>query len=213
MLQYKSKIYWLLSGIVVGTFGMIVVQLLLYFYVIPSWLVVQNVPATADAIVVLGGGGGPARLRKAITLYDNVSVKQLILVEGINDKWSWDFKRLGTINEMKRIKYIIVTGSNSTETDAQLSLKECREQPLKSIIAVTDPYHSRRTSITFNRVYADSGITVKTINSGDYEGMLPPTADWLSHKLTRDLIWIETGKTVGALLPAFLRRMFMPIDS
>lgn len=201
------------SGFAIGVIGMIVMPLLLYFYVIPSWLVVQNVPVKADAVVVLGGGSGPGRLHKAITLYDTGLVKQLILVEGYNDKWSWDFKRLGTINEMKQIKYMIVTGSSSTETDAKLSLEQCRQLGIKSIIAVTDPYHSRRTSITFNRVYADSGIAVTTINSGDYEGMLPPTAEWRSHKLTRDLIWIETGKTVGALFPTFFRRQFMRSDT
>jgi len=204
----KKSLGIFIGGMAVGVTLAIIVPLLLYIYVIPSWLVVKDEPVSSDAAVVLGGNV-PARLRKAIRLYEAGHVKRLILVDVAEINWLRVIERLGPGYDIKGKPYTIVTGSSTTETDARLSMEECKRSGVKSIIAVTDPYHSRRASLTFGRVYAGSGIRVTTVNSGDYGALLTPQQNWRSHRFTRDLIWLETGKTVGALFPAFFRKLFI----
>jgi uncharacterized SAM-binding protein YcdF (DUF218 family) len=192
-------------GCMVGCACSVVVPLLLYFYVIPSWLVVRTTPVKADAAIVLGGGGA-SRLKKGIALYDAGMVSELILVDNKVTDWKYITDRLCPDCDLSGKKVTVLTGSESTVTDARLTLPVCVEKDFKKILVITDPYHSRRADIIFHRMYKQSNISVEVVHSGDFGRLIPPDGGWRGDRNTRDTIWLETGKVLALLLPSFLTR-------
>lgn len=190
---------------------MVVLQLLLYVFLIPSWLVVSGEPVKADAAIVLGGGE-LSRLRKAMSLYYAGTVRELILVDALESDWTGSIERLDPGHPLNRKQITVLTGSTSTETDARLSLPFCLRKRFKRVIVVTDPYYSRRADITFRRAFSGSGIAVMTIHTGDFNKLVPPDGAWRSDRSTRDTIWLETGKIASLLIPEVLRHQLMSTD-
>ena len=94
----------------------------------------------------------------------------------------------------------ILTGSVSTRTDALLVYEHCVAKGIKSLVVVTDPYHTRRASLVFNRQFAGSGIEVTTVSSGDYRDRLSPAEDWWRDEVTLRVVGTEAAKIVVFLL-------------
>lgn len=193
------------AGCIVGSFASLVVPLLLYLYVIPSWLVVNTKPVKADAAIVLGGGGA-SRLKKGIALYDAGMVRELILVDTMESYWKHITDKLSPDCDLSGKRVTVLSGSESTLDDARLTLPVCIEKGFKKILVVTDPYHSRRAEIIFQRQYKPKNIDVKVVNSGDYGRLVPPDGGWRRDRHTRDTIWLETGKVLALMLPSFLTK-------
>lgn len=192
------------AGIIAGAALATIVPSFLYLYVIPSWLVINNRPARADAIVVLGGGDA-ARLRKGLELYDAHYADEVVLVDRSKGDWSHIVATMcrECSLEGKRVTY--VTGSVSTENDALLTLPVALQRGFKTILVVTDPYHSRRADIVFQRVFSKHRIVITTLHSGDFRKWEPPSGRWRDHRATRDIIWLETGKIIALMVPGFIR--------
>ena len=178
----------------------------LYFFVAPEWLVINNQPGKADAAIVLGGGGA-ARLRKALTLYDEHFVNQLVLVDKDEAAWRGITQRLCPDCKLNGRNVTILSGSESTWTDAELTLSFCERKGYHSVLVITDPYHSRRADIVFKHFFRGSNTDVKVVNSGDYGRLVPPGKDWRHDQRTREVIWMETGKILALILPS---SVFLP---
>jgi len=163
-----------------------------------SWLVVDNDAEPADAAVVLGGGGG-SRLAKGLALFEQGQVKTLILVDTKARSWDGMLARLCPECREEGKPITILTGSINTLTDAQLVHEHCVRRGIERIVVVTDPYHSRRASIMFGRQFADSGIRVTTVSSGDYGDRRSPAEPWWRDEGTLRMVWAEAGK-IGAFL-------------
>jgi len=202
----RNNLVSFVVGCIVGIALTTIVPLFLYLHIIPSWLVINNLPAKADAIVVLGGGDA-ARLRKGLELYDAHYADEVILVDRSKSDWNYIVRTMcpECSLEGKRVTY--VTGSVSTENDALLTLPVALQRGFKAILVVTDPYHSRRADIVFRRVFLKKGIVITTLHSGDFRKWEPPNGRWRDHRTTRDVIWLETGKIVALMVPGFIREM------
>ncbi len=172
-------------------------------YKAPNWLVVQSRPHQADIAVILGGGGG-SRLRKGLALYDAGMVRQLVLVDTRKEYWKHMLNQQCP-NGVAQGKVIFLEGSISTLTDAQLVIQYCRIQKIRSILVVTDPYHTRRALIAFTGKFKQSNIKLSVLSSEDFTGKLSPNEQWWQDSNTRKTIWDETGKSVFLLLQQFLK--------
>jgi len=164
----------------------------------PSWLVVHSQVHQADIGVILGGGGG-SRLQKGLSLYERGMVKQLVLVDTKKEYWQNMLTRQCPKCAAEK-KVIFIENSINTVTDAQLVLRHCMENGIKSILIVTDPYHTRRALITFTSQFKKSRIKLSVISSDDFTGKLSPNQQWWQDDRTRKVIWDELGKNIFLLV-------------
>lgn len=191
-LRWLRGVWVFLAGVSAGAVCVVAVALWFAFH-LADWLVVDTRAQPADAVVVLGGGGG-SRLRKALELYDRGWVAALVLVDTKANYWDAMLARECPECKTGRKLMTILTGSTSTLTDAQLVRAHCEDAGMKRILVVTDPYHTRRASLFFDWEFAGSGIEVTTLSSGDYRDRLPPTAEWWLDERTMNVVLAEAAK-------------------
>jgi uncharacterized SAM-binding protein YcdF (DUF218 family) len=164
-----------------------------------SWLVVANKPNSVDAIVVLGGGGA-SRLRKGIRLYDQKVSASLILVDDKLSAWTHITRHLCQDCLLEGKQVVILTGSSSTFADARLVNDYCILHRIKSIIVVTDPYHTRRVLLTFQAYFKTGRVSFTVVSSGDYGSLLAPGQGWWTDRRTLKTVVSEVVKSVFVLL-------------
>lgn len=158
----------------------------------PFLLIVDEPVEQAGIAVVLGGGGG-SRLRKGLSLYEAGLVSHLVLVD--NKKNAWDHM-LGRFcpDCVTEGKITIIEGSSNTFTDAELVEKYCRAHKIKSVLVVTDPYHTRRASLIFNERFARTDVQVRTVSSDEFGNRLSPSGQWWQDENTLKTVWAELNK-------------------
>jgi uncharacterized SAM-binding protein YcdF (DUF218 family) len=120
----------------------------------------------ADAIVLLSGGD-ESRVGEAVQIYKDKYAPLLILTLTSRN----DAKRPGLGTEALRQQVIgmgvasgdiLVTGHtvSSTYDEADGVAALAKSKNLRSVIVVTDPYHSRRTKMIFTSVLEPQGLKV-----------------------------------------------------
>jgi len=75
---------------------------------------------------------------------------------------------------------------------------------VEKVLVVTDPYHTRRSALTFSWVFRDSNIEVNVVSSGDYGKYLPPEGYWWLDFATLKTVWLEFGKCFVVLFKQYL---------
>ncbi len=192
MKQFVSKLLTYIAGVLSGV---LVMSLLLVWGLVnvPSWLVVEEDTGKAEIAVILGGGGG-SRLSKGLALYEAGLVERLVLVDINKEAWTWMLNRFCPECEDGEKDVVFLEGSTSTFTDAQLVHQYTSSHDIDSILVVTDPYHTRRSSIIFKSRFKRSGVDVAVVNSGDYVGKLTPAEHWWSDNATASVIWGEISR-------------------
>ena len=168
-----------------------------------KWLVIESRPQKADIAIVMGGGGG-SRLRQALSLYDKQLVDELLLVDFKESYWEHITRYLCPDCILTGKKVTILAGSSSTKTDAEMALKYCRKNGVNKVLVITDPYHTRRSSLTFSRVFRESNIEVLVVSSGDYGRYLPPEGSWWLDFATLKNVWLELGKCFAVMFSQYL---------
>mgnify|MGYP000985858964 CR=1 FL=1 len=127
-------------------------------------IIIADPKHAADAIVVLSGGGTP-RLEEAVKLRDEKLAVPIILTEtGIVTE---NFGSLSQIEKNQLVEmgvaprdiYITEQHVDSTRDEARAIHKLMNNQGFKSVIVVTDPYHSLRTRIVFADEFQADGLT------------------------------------------------------
>jgi len=166
-----------------------------FLLLVDRWLVVDNELVNADVIVVLGGGGA-SRLRKGLSLYNQGFAHQLLLVDEKASDWSYITHHLCKDCVLDSKNAVILTGSTSTFTDASIVKAYCLEHGIKSLLVVTDPYHTRRVSLTFSNEFKQSNVSFTVISSDDYNFLLSPGNHWWSDQSTLETVWLEMIKCV-----------------
>jgi len=167
----------------------------------PFLLVVDEPIERADIAVVLGGGGG-SRFRKGLSLYEAGQVKHLVLVDNTKNAWDHMLHRFCPDCPAEG-KITIIEGSKNTFTDAELVEQYCRDRKIKkikSLLVVTDPYHTRRASLVFKARFAESNVQVTVISSGDFGTRFKPEEQWWQDKNTLKTVWTELNKVLIILL-------------
>jgi hypothetical protein len=157
-------------------------------------LVVKAGPVSSEAAVVLGGGSDGERLRRAVAFYDEHLVAELILVGQHRGEWEHIIRHYCAECDLTGRSATILVGSKNTFTDAELTLEHCREKGIRSVLVVTDPYHTRRAGMTFNKIFRGSGIRMAVVSSGDFGQLLAPNDHWWKDRRSLETIWLEFGK-------------------
>ena len=131
-----------------------------------SFLIYQDKIAPADAILVLGGGERE-RVLQGINLAKNKYADWMMFtgdhLEPIFEKpthWALEAKKLAVSRGLNKDKMIPIINSDSTRDDALLSKEICFQKHFKSLIVVSEPYHTRRSHYVFNHVYRGTGIKI-----------------------------------------------------
>ena len=131
-----------------------------------SFLIYQDQITPADAILVLGGGE-KERAVQGIELYKNKYAGWMLFtgeyqrsVFAEPTHWAIEAQKLAVYNGVNQARTIPILSSNSTYTDAVLSRDICLKRHFRSLIVVSEPYHTRRAHFVFKKVYKDTGIKI-----------------------------------------------------
>ncbi|KGX92259.1 hypothetical protein N781_18400 [Pontibacillus halophilus JSM 076056 = DSM 19796] len=126
---------------------------MIYFILGRSYLVIEENPEQSEAIIVLSGADG--RLEHAVELYAEMGAEAMILSNSTeNATTKEEALQLGIPSDI----IIEEPEATSTYTNATLTKKIMQDKGYSSAIVVTSDYHSRRTRMTFEEIFKDSGI-------------------------------------------------------
>ncbi len=131
-----------------------------------AFLITGDPLERGDAVVVLGGGG-EERVVEAVRLVQEHYGLWLIvtepgeMVEG-QGPGSQVFRNVAILEGISP-DVILITEKTAQNTlqEAEAVLGTMQKHQLKSIIVVTDPFHTQRTRMIFHSVFTGSGLTVR----------------------------------------------------
>jgi len=149
---------------------LIVLQLLLcrqfWLTQLGSLLIYEDKIEPADAILVLGGGA-KERVLEGIELVKQKYADRILFTGenavpllGKPTNWAIEAQELAVSLGLRQDQTITILDSQSTRDDALLSREICIKDHFRSLIVVSEPYHTRRAHFVFNKVYRGSGIKI-----------------------------------------------------
>lgn len=160
---------------------------------IGSFLIYREPLTPADAIVVLAGNA-PDRLRQGKRLLHEGYAPLLVIsnehvrTHGMNATWL-DVYRAGMSAPDVDPSQIVPIDNPlpvNTADEARRAAQILRERGLHSALLVTDPFHSRRSAIMFNRALQAQGITV--VSAPPEDDPLDLAHWWTSPRSARTVI-------------------------
>jgi len=180
--------------------GFVLVAILAHSLWLPlpgRFLVVADPLQPADAVVPLGGGLSNRVVKAAALLKEGyatwlVTADDELDLPGIRDSYGELVRREAQWQGVSGDRIIIMPGEVETTYEEALALRAlAQEQGWTSLLVVTDPYHTRRTSLTFGEVFRGTAITVavRPAENPRYD----PEAWWRSVDGLRNT-WAEYGK-------------------
>ena len=128
-------------------------------------LIVSDPLKEADVVAVLGGAD-LERMDEAVNYYTDLDAHYFVLTdtgETIPDTGQSFIvtRRRDAINLGVAESSILITHNkvSSTWDEAEGVLEMVKDRNRNAVVVVTDPYHSLRTRVIFNKVFAGSGVT------------------------------------------------------
>ena len=169
-------------------FGVLVLiaSLILPLLVAP-WLIVDDAGETADAIVVLGGEAYPPnRTIHALNLYKQQRAPVVVFTGGALPGQPPEISsarvalRYALARGLPAEVALVVDTAQSTYDEATLVRDLAAHHGWRSLIIVTDPYHTRRAVRTFRAIIPDVQVTAS----------VAPLLDTFADPLSRGvLVW------------------------
>lgn len=169
-------------GVVGGALGFLMVALIslvLGYFVLRAagaFLIISDDLVLSDAIVIMGGGG-EARMNEALEIFRDKYARVIILTE--TGEQAGEYEHLQSFDlQIQLLSHgvpggnILITddvvGSTLDEAKAVKTMLERRQ--FSSAIIVTDPYHTKRTSIIFRDVFegSDKMLTFRPVSPSWY---------------------------------------------
>ena len=129
-----------------------------------AYLIIADDLTPVDAIIIMGGGG-EGRMNEALELYSEKYARIIILtetgerIEDFDYLQSFDL-RIQLLNNGVPSGNILITESEVTSTleEAHAVKQLLERRQLSTAIIVTDPFHTKRTSIIFRDVFSGQDI-------------------------------------------------------
>ncbi len=150
-------------------FRRLVAVALALLWLSPTLLVRSERPQPADAIVVIGGDHKPARIAKAIQLYQAGYAPYILLSAGngvfegnANISEAWVLKRLAVESGIPVSAILLEADSLSTVQNAGFTAKIAQAHDWNHILLVTSHFQSRRAAWLFRQHYP-SDIIIQVI--------------------------------------------------
>jgi uncharacterized SAM-binding protein YcdF (DUF218 family) len=153
-----------------GAVGVIIVLLLvsligyLFLRAAGAYLIISDYLIPVDAIIIMGGGD-EGRMNEALELYREKYARIVILTETGERIEEFDYLqsfdlRIQLLNNGIPSGNILITDSEVTSTleEAHAVKQLLERRQFSSAIIVTDPYHTKRTSIIFKDVFSEQDI-------------------------------------------------------
>ncbi|MBA4373105.1 MAG: YdcF family protein [Thermodesulfovibrio sp.] len=152
-----------------------------------------GIPEKADAVIALGGNG-EARVARALDVFRQGHVKNVLIIRPIGKKErQQEFMRSGARKE----NIFFDLDSNNTYEEAVNSLKLMQARGWKHVLIVTDPPHMRRVSWTWRQVIRETGMTFTLVaTSASWWN----AEYWWRIKTSRDFVLSEYKKLLYYLL-------------
>ena len=167
-----------------------------------GWLIEDDGPRKADAIVVLGGDAYGDRTLKGAELVQ-AGYAPLVLVSGPSRLIGYESsdevqfaEQHGYPAQLLREVHL-PADAESTRSEARFLGKYLRDQGIKSIVLVTSNYHSRRAAAIFRSENPTLAVTVAT--SVDPAGYFTP-ATWWKTRAGQKIFLYEWLKTISVKL-------------
>ena len=161
-----KKTLWIIVSLYLAVVVVSVFKYDLVLYAMEEFLVVNEEPTPADVIIVLGGGLGE-RVEHGVRLYQSGYANKILLTGG-----SHGFEKTAGVQIMKRQALssgvpeddiLLEEQARSTYENAKYSLEIMRAKKFKSAVIVTSPYHTRRASMIFSRLFEGIELTVCSV--------------------------------------------------
>jgi uncharacterized SAM-binding protein YcdF (DUF218 family) len=153
-------------------------------------LVVRDSLDRADLIIVLGGDSNGERVAEAVDLYRRGYAPRLLMSGGPlawNLTYAQWMKKQAVEAGVPAAAIMVQAESRSTLDDALLSLPLVKQSGAQTVIMVTSPYHSRRASVVFRKVFGPEGIRV--ISYPVRQSEFNPDRWWTRHEDTGYVVW------------------------
>ena len=138
-----------------------------------TWLVIDEPMPRADALLVMAGGEVYLeRVQHAAELFREGTAARILLTDdGQKHSWSRPLQRNPGSTELAidvlqrvgvpRDRIEILPGIVHGTSDEAVAVKRyADEHPLRSLVAVTSPYHTRRTAWTLRHILRNDGIAI-----------------------------------------------------
>ena len=157
-------------NIIGGAVGVIVTLLLvsligyLFLRAAGAYLIIADDLTPVDTIIIMGGGD-EGRMNEALELYREKYARIIVLtetgvrIEEFDYLQSFDL-RIQLLNNGVPSGNVLITDSEATSTlEEAYAVKQLFERrQFSSAIIVTDPYHTKRTSIIFKDMFSEQDI-------------------------------------------------------
>lgn len=181
--------------------AILITPVLIYYALIAlgAILIVADPIVEVDAVVILSGDRGD-RLSMAADMLERELVDSLVITNtnpASNQQLVNEAVRLG-FNPSNI--YITELEVDSTVDEARAVLKLARSQGWSSLKVVTDPFHSLRTRIIFNRELRGSGVSISV---RPVVGHWFRSSTWFRYQEGWQFVFLELGKLFNYL---FLHR-------
>lgn len=166
----KSSCFRGCLNIIGGAVGVIVALLLvsligyLFLRAAGAYLIIADDLTPVDAIIIMGGGD-EGRMNETLELYREKYARIIVLtetgvrIEEFDYLQSFDL-RIQLLNNGVPSGNVLITDSEATSTleEAHAVKQLLERRQFSSAIIVTDPYHTKRTSIIFKDMFSEQDI-------------------------------------------------------
>jgi uncharacterized SAM-binding protein YcdF (DUF218 family) len=152
---------------------------------VARFLIVPDTQKPSEAIVVLGGGLGVPRVIHAVKLYEK-GLAPIIIFTG--QEMEFDGRKLrfkdiklteprfaGMLAKLYGIpedNLFLEERSQNTYEDAKYAKEDLLKMGIHSAIIVSDPFHMRRVSMIFKKVFQDTPVSLAFSPADDGEFLL-----------------------------------------
>lgn len=162
----KSKPFW--HGCLIFLLVMLVIFCSIWVGLIGAgaYLIVGDRVKPVDAIIVLSGDEGD-RVEEAIKWYEKGYGKYFVITKthtediGEGQTYSQKLMRIAIDAGVPADSMLVTAGEASSTIEEAMAVKVLANQrQITSILVITEPYHTRRTQMIFNREFKDSEIKV-----------------------------------------------------
>ncbi len=180
----KKRVLFPLAILIGIVAGMIMIPV---FVVSAGYYLIVRDPIRNSSAVAVLSGGGIERLDHAVKLMDDNFTKRLILTNTsqvdsqTGTRMSKVMMDQASQRGVKKVNIYITGGESATTREEAIAIRALMdERNWKSLIVVTDSFHSRRTKIIFHDVFKGSGvkISVNPVDAPDY--WYKPSTWWQS---------------------------------
>jgi len=159
-------------NIIGGAVGVIIALLLvsligyIFLRAAGAYLIIADDLTPVDTIIIMGGGD-EGRMNEALELYREKYARIIVLtetgvrIEEFDYLQSFDL-RIQLLNNGVPSGNVLITGSEATSTleEAHAVKQLLERRQFSSAIIVTDPYHTKRTSIIFKDIFSEQDISL-----------------------------------------------------